>query len=76
MALVIALALLLGGTIALVKGADWFTDGAGDLAKALGVSALLIVLLACVFAGRISRLVGGILLMGYAAYVISVAVMR
>jgi cation:H+ antiporter len=42
MALVIALALLLGGITALVKGADWFTDGAGDLASALGVSALFI----------------------------------
>ena len=40
MAFVIAGALLLGGVVALVKGADWFTDGAGDLAKALGVSAL------------------------------------
>lgn len=42
MAFLIAGALLLGGVAALVKGADWFTDGAGDLAKALGVSALFI----------------------------------
>lgn len=42
MALVIALGLLLVGGALLVKGADWFTDGAGDLASSLGVSALLI----------------------------------
>ncbi len=42
MALVIALGLLLVGATLLVKGADWFTDGAGDLASSLGVSALLI----------------------------------
>jgi len=42
-----ALALLAGGTILLLKGADWFVDGAGDLASALGVSALILgVLLA------------------------------
>lgn len=42
MALVVALGLLLVGGALLVKGADWFTDGAGDLASSLGVSALLI----------------------------------
>lgn len=42
MAFVIAMGLLLIGGALLVKGADWFTDGAGDLASSLGVSALLI----------------------------------
>jgi cation:H+ antiporter len=43
----IALGLLLLGTVLLVVGADWFLDGAGDLARALGVSALVLgVLLA------------------------------
>src|SRR5216683_4529948 len=42
-----ALILLLIGTVLLVVGADWFLDGAGDLARALGVSALVLgVLLA------------------------------
>ena len=42
-----ALGLLVGGTILLLKGADWFVDGAGDLARALGISALVLgVLLA------------------------------
>ncbi len=36
------LAMLVFGTIALVKGADWFIDGAADLARDLGVSALVI----------------------------------
>jgi cation:H+ antiporter len=38
----VALALLVGGTGLLLKGADWFTDGATDLARTLGVSALFI----------------------------------
>src|SRR5579859_1732435 len=45
--LILALGLLLVGTVLLVIGADWFLDGAGDLARALGVSALVLgVLLA------------------------------
>src|SRR5260221_14151025 len=45
--LFLALGLLLVGTVLLVVGADWFLDGAGDFARALGVSALVIgVLLA------------------------------
>src|SRR5437588_3152842 len=45
--LLLALGLLLIGTVLLVVGADWFLDGAGDLARALGVSALVLgVLLA------------------------------
>ncbi len=43
----IAPGLLLIGTALLVVGDDWFLDGAGDLARALGVSALVLgVLLA------------------------------
>lgn len=45
--LFLALGLLAVGTLLLVLGADWFLDGAGDLARALGVSALVVgVLLA------------------------------
>jgi cation:H+ antiporter len=45
--LLLALILLLVGTVLLVVGADWFLDGAGDLARTLGVSALVLgVLLA------------------------------
>jgi cation:H+ antiporter len=45
--LFLALGLLLVGTVLLVVGVDWFLDGAGDLARALGVSALVLgVLLA------------------------------
>ena len=45
--LLFALGLFLIGTVLLVIGADWFVAGAGDLARALGVSALVIgVLLA------------------------------
>jgi len=45
--LLLALGLLAIGTLLLVLGADWFLDGAGDLARALGVSALVLgVLLA------------------------------
>jgi cation:H+ antiporter len=40
--LLLALGLFLIGTVLLVIGADWFLDGAGDLARALGVSALVI----------------------------------
>ncbi len=47
LALLIALGLLAIGTLLLVVGADWFLDGAGDLARAFGVSALVLgVLLA------------------------------
>src|SRR5258707_2011006 len=46
-ALVIDLGLLVIGTVLMLAGADWFLDGAGDLARALGVSALVLgVLLA------------------------------
>src|SRR6266513_2131159 len=45
--LFLALILLLIGTVLLVFGADWFLDGASDLARALGISALVLgVLLA------------------------------
>jgi cation:H+ antiporter len=40
--LLLALALLIVGTLLLLLGADWFIDGAGDLARSLGVSALLL----------------------------------
>ena len=40
--LFIALGLLVVGTLLLVLGADWFLDGAGDLARALGMSALVL----------------------------------
>ncbi len=46
-ALSIALGLLVVGTGLLLAGADWFVDGAGELARALGISALVLgVLLA------------------------------
>ncbi len=45
--LLLTFGLLVFGTLLLVVGADWFVDGAGDLARALGVSALVVgVLLA------------------------------
>ncbi|GCF11657.1 sodium:calcium antiporter [Dictyobacter arantiisoli] len=37
----ITLALLIVGTGLLIMGADWFLDGASDLARALGISALV-----------------------------------
>src|SRR5438034_7679894 len=40
-----ALGLLAGGTLLLLQGADWFVDGAADLARALGVSALVLGML-------------------------------
>src|SRR3989440_3074976 len=40
--LLLALGLLIIGTLLLLLGADWFIDGAGDLARSLGVSALLL----------------------------------
>src|SRR6266566_9434144 len=40
--LFIALGLLVVGTLLLVLGADWFLDGVGDLARTLGVSALVL----------------------------------
>src|SRR5215469_1274245 len=43
--LLLAALLLLIGTVLLVVGADWFLDGAGDLARALGVSALVLGIL-------------------------------
>ncbi|HBE27588.1 MAG TPA: sodium:proton exchanger, partial [Ktedonobacter sp.] len=42
LALLLALALLIIGTLLLLLGADWFIDGADDLARSLGVSALLL----------------------------------
>jgi cation:H+ antiporter len=41
-ALLIALGLLAIGTGLLLAGADWFMDGATDLARMLGVSALIL----------------------------------
>jgi cation:H+ antiporter len=38
----IALILLIVGTGLLLAGADWFLDGAGDLARALGISGLVL----------------------------------
>lgn len=47
LSLLLALGLLAIGTLLLVVGADWFLDGASDLAHAFGVSALVVgVLLA------------------------------
>src|ERR1700676_4919921 len=43
--LLLALGLLTFGTLLLVVGADWFLDGAGDLARAFGVSALVLGIL-------------------------------
>ena len=40
MIVVIALLLLVVGTCLLLVGSDWFLDGAGDLARMLGISAL------------------------------------
>lgn len=42
LALLFALGLLIVGTLLLLLGADWFIDGADDLARSLGVSALLL----------------------------------
>ncbi len=42
LALLLALGLLVIGTPLLVVGADWFLDGVVDLARALGVSALVL----------------------------------
>lgn len=42
LALLFALVLLGVGTLLLVVGADWFLDGAADLARTLGVSALVL----------------------------------
>jgi|SRR5690348_16672916 len=48
LALGVAVALLSGGALLLLRGADWFMDGVGDLARVLGVSA---VALGAVLAG-------------------------
>ncbi|SRR5579883_537548 len=45
MPVLVALALLGGGALLLIKGADWFMDGVGDTAKALGLSVLAIGIL-------------------------------
>lgn len=42
LAVILDLALLALGTFLLVRGADWFMDGVSDLARTLGVSALLL----------------------------------
>ena len=50
LALLFALGLLAVGTTLLLVGADWFLDGVGDLARSLGMSALVLgVLLAVLF---------------------------
>jgi cation:H+ antiporter len=47
LSLLLACGLLLIGTVLLIVGADWFVDGASDLARTLGVSTLVLgVLLA------------------------------
>jgi len=38
----VSLAVLLLGTLLLVRGADWFVDGVSDLARLLGVSAVVL----------------------------------
>jgi cation:H+ antiporter len=48
LALGVAVVLLAGGALLLLRGADWFMDGVGDLARVLGVSA---VALGAVLAG-------------------------
>ena len=40
LALGVTMALLIGGVVLLLRGADWFMDGVGDLARMLGVSDL------------------------------------
>jgi cation:H+ antiporter len=40
--LLLAFGLFVAGTLLLLLGADWFLDGAGDLARALGMSALVL----------------------------------
>src|SRR5437588_4131848 len=40
--LLLAFGLFVAGTLLLLLGADWFLDGAGDLARALGVSGLVL----------------------------------
>ena len=47
-ALAVALALMVVGTVLLVRGSDWLIDGIGDWARLLGVSA---VVLGAVLAG-------------------------
>ena len=42
LALLLALTLLILGTLLLVFGADWFLDGVNDFARSLGVSALVL----------------------------------
>ena len=42
MVVIIALFLLVVGTGLLLVGADWFLDGAGELARTLGMSALVL----------------------------------
>ncbi len=42
MTVFIMLGLLIGGTILVVYGADWFLDGASDVARGLGISALVV----------------------------------
>jgi cation:H+ antiporter len=38
----VALVLMAVGTLLLLRGADWFVDGAGDLARLLGISAVVL----------------------------------
>ncbi len=42
MTVLITLGLLIVGTVLLVYGADWFLDGASDVARGLGISALVV----------------------------------
>ena len=53
MAVVVQLVLLAVGFVLLVKGADWFVEGAGKLAEKFGIPQLVI------FAGGGSQRVGG-----------------
>jgi len=42
MTLLINLLMLIGGIVLLIKGSDWFVDGASDIAKALRIPSLVI----------------------------------
>ncbi len=42
LSLLIDLGLLVVGTVLLLLGADWFMDGVRDLARSLGMSALVL----------------------------------
>lgn len=42
LAFLLAVLLLIAGTVLLLLGADWFLEGVGDLARVLGISALVL----------------------------------